>query len=466
MHIAVLGTGYVGLVSAACLAELGHSVMAVDIDPERVELLNRGGMPLYEPELAPLVAVHRATGQLGFTVDLALALRQADIVMIAIGTPTDKEGQADVNAVLQAGHAIGQLLEEPATVVMKSTVPVGTCERVRAIVRGQLRIRGKSFKVPVVSNPEFLREGCAVQDFLQPDRIIIGAAYRAEAELMHALYTPLTLQGVPLLVMDTRSAELTKYAANAMLAARISLMNELAGIAECLDADIEQVRLGVGSDKRLGPQCLKAGVGYGGSCFPKDVKALAHLADELGASSRMLRAVNQVNEDQKRRLFQKMVAFYGGPQRLRGKRIAVWGLAFKPGTDDLREAPSLALIRQLLGAGASVVAYDPVAAGKAAALLQHPEGLSFSLTAAAALQQADALAVVTEWDEFLKADPAEVASQLADSVVFDGRNAIDSRRWGRHGLRVLQIGRPGSPVEHATDSVWGLAPEAEGSAEA
>lgn len=452
MHIAVLGTGYVGLVSAACLAEMGHSVMAVDIDPERIELLNKGGMPLYEPELAPLVAVHRATGQLGFTVDLSFALRQADVVMIAIGTPPGRNGEADVKAVLQAGHAIGQLLEEPATVVMKSTVPVGTCERVRTLVRGQLRMRGKSFHVPVVSNPEFLREGCAVQDFLEPDRIVVGASYRAEAELMHAMYAPLTQRGVPLLLMDTRSAEFTKYAANVMLAARISLVNELAGLAEALDADIEQVRLGIGSDRRVGPQFLKAGVGYGGSCFPKDVKAFVQLASELGEPALMLQAIDEVNEQCKRRLFQKMAAHYGGAEGLQGKRIALWGLAFKPGTDDMREAPSLVLVKQLLGAGASVAAYDPVAGGRAAALLRDVKGVRLCASAAEALQDADALALVTEWDEFVEADPAEVTVRLRDRVVFDGRNALDTRRWAAQGLKVLQMGRPGGTTAEVNDA--------------
>jgi len=341
MRIAVLGTGYVGLVSAACLAELGHSVTAVDIDPARIELLRQGGMPLYEPGLAPLVAVHQATGQLGFTVDLGLALRDVDVVMIAIGTPPGSDGQADVSAVLHAAQAVGQQLQQAAVLVMKSTVPVGTSERVQALVQAQLKQRGLRFRVPVVSNPEFLREGTAVRDFLHPDRVIVGAARRADSELMHVLYGPLVARGVPLLVMDLRSAELTKYAANVMLAARISLINEIACIAEGAGADIEQVRLGLGSDKRLGPDFLRAGIGYGGSCFPKDVQALAQIAESVGQPARMLKAVHQVNEQQKRRLFERMVAHYGGAERLRGKRVAVWGLAFKPGTDDLREAPSL-----------------------------------------------------------------------------------------------------------------------------
>lgn len=442
MRIAVLGTGYVGLVSAACLAELGHEVAGVDIDPERVAMLRRGGMPIYEPGLQALVDAHQAAGRLGFTVDLGLALRGADAVMIAIGTPPGTQGQADVQAVMQAAHAVAQLLQAPAVLVMKSTVPVGTCERVRELVAGVLRQRGLRLQVPVVSNPEFLREGCAVQDFLQPDRVIVGAAQRAEADAVQAMYAPLHERGVPVLVMDTRSAELTKYAANVMLAARISLMNELAGIAEAVDADIEQVRLGVGSDRRIGPDFLRAGIGYGGSCFPKDVKALARIADEHGAGARMLRAVHEVNERQKQRLFERIAEHYGGVERLRGKRFAVWGLAFKPGTDDLREAPSLVLIEQLARAGARVVACDPAAAAKAVSVVSQWPGVQLRAGPLQALRGADALVLVTEWPQFRQVDPARVAAALADGVVFDGRNAIDARTWARHGLRVMQVGRP------------------------
>lgn len=451
MRIAVLGTGYVGLVSAACLAELGHSVTAVDIDPARIELLRQGGMPLYEPGLAPLVAVHQATGQLGFTVDLGLALRDVDVVMIAIGTPPGSDGQADVSAVLHAAQAVGQQLQQAAVLVMKSTVPVGTSERVQALVQAQLKQRGLRFRVPVVSNPEFLREGTAVRDFLHPDRVIVGAARRADSELMHVLYGPLVARGVPLLVMDLRSAELTKYAANVMLAARISLINEIACIAEGAGADIEQVRLGLGSDKRLGPDFLRAGIGYGGSCFPKDVQALAQIAESVGQPARMLKAVHQVNEQQKRRLFERMVAHYGGAERLRGKRVAVWGLAFKPGTDDLREAPSLVLIDQLLQAGAQVCAYDPAAHEAAARRFAGQRRIRLAASALGALRGADALALVTEWPEFMQADPAQIASRLRDRVVFDGRNALDAAAWGRQGLQVWQVGRPSAA--HAQDEV-------------
>jgi UDPglucose 6-dehydrogenase len=449
MRVAVLGTGYVGLVTAACLAELGNEVIAVDIDPERIERLRRGEMPLHEPELAPLVTMHQATSRLGFTVDLALALRRTDLVIVAVGTPPGVRGEADLKAVLQAAHAVGQTIEQPATLVIKSTVPVGTTDRVTTIVRRQLRLRGCRFAVPVVSNPEFLREGSAVHDFLKPDRIVIGARSRGEAQLMHVLYAPLLAREVPLLLMDTRSAELTKYAANVMLAARISLMNEFAALAESLDADIEHVRLGIGSDHRLGRHFLRAGAGYGGSCFPKDVKALAQLAESHGVVPRMLRAIDRVNEQQKRLLFRKIAAFYGGPHRLAGKHLAVWGLAFKPGTDDLREAPSIVLVHQLLEAGATVCAYDPAAGAKSEGALGHPRGFRTASKAVAALHGADALVLMTEWPEFAEIGPATVAACLGDAAVFDGRNALDVARWRRHGLRVLQVGRPSGGVSKA-----------------
>jgi UDPglucose 6-dehydrogenase len=450
MQVAVLGLGYVGLVSAACLAHLGHHVIGCDIDPRRIELLTCNTLPLFEPELDAMVAVHQARGRLVFTVDLAVALRGVDVVMLAVGTPAAADGNADLRAVLQSAHAIGQLVDHPATMVVKSTVPVGTCARLGDRMAAQLRARGMPSAVPVVSNPEFLCEGRAVRDFMQPDRIVVGVARLADAELLRALYAPLLDAGVPLLLVDTRSAELTKYAANVMLAARISLINELARIAEATGADIEQVARGVGLDSRIGPQFLRAGAGYGGSCFPKDVKGLAHEAQRLGVATPMLRAIDDVNERQKQRLFEKIAQHCGGPQHLRGKCVAVWGLAFKPGTDDMREAPSLELIRQLLAAGASVRAYDPLAVAAAAALLPVHEALRWCASAEVALAQADLLAIVTEWPEFVAADPAAVAAQLADRIVFDGRNALDAPRWSRRGLRIVQIGRPDHVAEAAT----------------
>lgn len=455
MQVAVLGLGYVGLSTAACLAELGHSVVGYDIDPQRVRLLLRNEVPFYEPELDALIAVHQARGQLGFTMDLPPALRRCDVVMLAVGTPQGHNGDAELGAVKHAVHAIGQQLQQPAIVAVKSTVPVGTCGRLEVTLEEQLRQRGMTGRVPVVSNPEFLREGRAVQDFLDPDRIIVGVTQRADAELMHALYAPLVEQGHPLLVMDTRSAELTKYTANVMLAARISLINEVASLAELMGADVEQVAKGVGLDRRIGPHFLHAGIGYGGSCFPKDVKAMIRMAADLGLPARLLQAVDQVNERQRRCLFEKLCHFYGGPEGLRGKRIALWGLAFKPGTDDLREAPSLVLLRQLIGAGAEVRAYDPVAAAKAAAVLGHSSAVTWCPSAESALGQADALAICTEWPEFGEVDASKVAQQLTDHVVFDGRNMVDALNWSRHGLRVIQIGRPDGVLQPAVEVVGG-----------
>jgi UDPglucose 6-dehydrogenase len=442
MRLAVLGTGYVGLVSAACLAELGHEVTAVDIDAERIAALQRGEMPIHEPGLEALLKVHRATARLGFTVDLRQALQAADVVMIAIGTPPGPGGEADLRAVLQAAHAVGQQLQHPATLVLKSTVPPGTAEQVAVAVNAPLERRGRAFTVPVVGNPEFLREGSAVQDFLQPDRIVIGADTRGDAELMHVMYAPLLERGVPMLVMDTRSAELTKYAANVMLAARISLVNELADIAEALGADIEQVRQGIGSDARVGPQFLRAGLGYGGSCFPKDVQALAQMASMCGRPALMLEAVHRVNERQRRRPFALLARHYGSVAALQGRRIAVWGLAFKPGTDDLREAPGILLVEQLLAAGAEVQACDPVAASKAQVLLGRREGLRICRLPLAALRGADALVLVTEWPQFRRVDAARAAALLRDRLVIDGRNALDAARWTAAGVQLMQVGRP------------------------
>jgi len=442
MQVTVLGLGYVGLVSAACLAELGHEVMGYDIDPVRVRSLSANVVPLFEPGLEALVASLQAHGQLAFTNDLSVALRQCDLVMLAVGTPSDHDGDAELGAVLRAAHAVAQVLQRPAMLVVKSTVPVGTGARLEALVNRQLDERGVPWRVPVASNPEFLQEGRAVRDFLEPDRIVVGVARQTDAELLHALYAPLVQRGFPLLVMDRRSSELAKYACNVMLAARVSLINELAGLAEATGADIEEVARVAGMDPRIGPQFLRAGAGYGGSCFPKDVKCLARIAQRAGVSARMLRAIDEVNESQRRRLFERIVQHYGGIEPLRDKRIAVWGLAFKPGTDDVRESPGLVLVRQLLAAGAEVLACDPLALGKARELFPDDSPIAWCESAHEALRDADALALATEWPVFLQVPPAQVAASLTDMVVFDGRNALDARTWSRHGLRVIQVGRP------------------------
>jgi UDPglucose 6-dehydrogenase len=449
LRIAVMGTGHIGLVTAACLAELGHQVIGFDIDHDRVRKLQQGAMPIYEPGLHALLTTNQAHGRLVFSGDLAEALDQAELVFIAVGTPTDDSGATDLRTVTAAAEQIGATLSAPATVVVKSTVPVGSTDMLRGVVTRTLRQRGVKWNAGVVCNPEFLREGSAAHDFLCPDRILIGAACEADARPLRHAYARLARQGVPVIAMTTRSAELSKYAANAMLAARISLINEIAAIADATGADIEQVRQGIGSDPRIGGEFLKAGIGYGGSCFARDVNALKHSAAQCGVQTQILEAVEQVNQRQKHRVLQKMQDFYGGAEGLRGRRIALWGVTFKPGTDDLREAPSLLLVELLLAAGAQVAAYDPVGMPKASALLGARPGLAWCQSARAALEASDALLLVTEWNEFRGFPPVEAARLLRDGVVFDGRNVLDPGTWAAEGIRLIQIGRPVLPAAGA-----------------
>ena len=442
MRIAVIGTGYVGLVGAACLADIGHEVVAVDADEHKVRGLQHGAMPIYEPGLQAMVADSQAAGRIRFTRDLEDALCGVELVFIAVGTPADRSGATDLDAVTEAAGRIGSLLREPATIVVKSTVPVGTTDRLRDLVADGLRARAVDWSVPVIGNPEFLREGSAIHDFIHPDRIVIGAASEEDAaELMRA-YVPLTACGAVVLRMATRSAELTKYASNAMLAARISFINEIAAIAEASGADIEEIRVGIGSDPRIGPDFLKAGIGYGGSCFPKDVASLSHTAVGHAVLPLMLQAIEQANERQKRWAFERLQRFYAMRGGIAGRRIAVWGLAFKPGTDDMREAPSLALIDQLVAAGACVSTYDPVALSNAQRLRAGVADIAWCHNAGAALEGADALVLATEWAEFRQYPPAAVAAALRDRLVLDGRNALDAAAWTEAGLQVLQVGRP------------------------
>ncbi|MEZ5616629.1 MAG: UDP-glucose/GDP-mannose dehydrogenase family protein [Rhodocyclaceae bacterium] len=439
MKITVIGTGYVGLVSGACLAEVGNDVLCLDLDAEKIRVLEAGGLPIHEPGLLDMVARNRAAGRLRFTTDVAEAVAHGLLQFIAVGTPPDEDGSADLQHVVAAARSIGRHMDGFKVVVDKSTVPVGTADRVRAAIAGELAARGLETEFSVVSNPEFLKEGAAVEDFMRPDRIIVGAEEARAIELMRQLYAPFQRSHERLIVMDVRSAELTKYAANAMLATRISFMNELANLAEKLGADIEQVRQGIGADPRIGYQFLYPGCGYGGSCFPKDVQALNRTADGAGSVLRVLNAVEQANEYQKGVLGRKIVAELG--EDLSGRRFALWGLAFKPNTDDMREAPSRRVIADLLARGASVCAYDPVAMDEARRIFAGESRIAYAGTPADTLDGADALVIVTEWKEFRSPDFDELKRRLKAPLVFDGRNLYDPAQMRASGIRYFAIGR-------------------------
>ena len=443
MKITVVGTGYVGLVTGACLAEMGNHVVCLDRDPERIDALQSGHLPIHEPGLLDIVLRNAHGGRLEFTSDVDRAVAHGRVQFIAVGTPAGEDGSADLQQVLAAAHAIAERMQDDRIIVNKSTVPVGTADRVREAMAAVLQARGQRARISVVSNPEFLKEGSAVQDFMRPDRVVVGADDAQAAQLMRQLYAPFMRNRDRFILMDIRSAEFTKYAANAMLATRISFMNELALLAEKLGADIEQVRTGMGTDPRIGTHFLYAGTGYGGSCFPKDVKALVHTAQEAGQALRILQAVQAVNERQKQVLVDKIVARFGPD--LRGRRFALWGLAFKPGTDDMREAPSLTIIEHLLARGAEVAAYDPVAMDQARRVLGERPGLHLVGQAEAALEGADALVIVTEWKEFRSPDFAHLAATLRQPVVFDGRNLFEPADMQALGLEYHAIGR-GAPL--------------------
>ena len=453
MDIAVIGTGYVGLVGAACLAEIGHRVVAIDADDAKIRSLQAGAIPIYEPGLQTMVTAHQGSGRLRFTNDLDAALDGVELIFIAVGTPADDSGATDLDAVHAAARRIGAGLRRPATVVVKSTVPVGTTEQLQQLVAGLLAARGVAWHAPVVGNPEFLREGSATHDFMHPDRIVIGAHGDDAAELLRA-YAPFTERGVRVLHMTPRSAELSKYAANAMLAARISFINEIAAIADASGADIEEVRIGIGSDARIGSDFLKPGIGYGGSCFPKDVASLCHTALRHSVRPLMLQAIGQVNVRQQRWAFEQLQRHYAPRGGLRGRRIALWGLAFKPGTDDLREAPALALIALLLEAGAQVAAHDPVALAAAQRQLGERPRLVWCHDARAALDGADALVLATEWDAFRQVAPQAIAAALRDGLVLDGRNVLDADAFADAGLTLLQVGRPARVARQPVPKTW------------
>jgi len=440
MKVTIFGTGYVGLVQGTVLADVGHDVVCVDIDAAKVAALQAGQVPIHEPGLEPLVKANQAAGRLRFTTDAALGVAHGEVIFLAVGTPPDEDGSADLQHVLAVARAIATHMAEPKTIVNKSTVPVGTADKVADAVRAVLQERGAAIAFEVVSNPEFLKEGAAVADCMRPDRIVIGTASAAVERQLRELYAPFNRNHEKIIVMDVKSAELTKYAANAMLATRISFINEMANLAERLGADIEAVRRGIGSDPRIGYHFIYPGLGYGGSCFPKDVKALVRTAQSVGFSPEVMLAVERRNEAQRRVLAERIIAHYGGS--LRGKTIAVWGLAFKPETDDMREAPSRNLLEALWAAGARVRAHDPVAMNEARRVFGERPDLALCATPAAALQGADALAIVTEWKAFRAPDFDEMARLLKDRMVFDGRNLYVPAVLARHGLGYQSIGRP------------------------
>jgi UDPglucose 6-dehydrogenase len=439
LKITVIGTGYVGLVSGTCLAEVGNDVLCLDIDAEKIRILNSGGMPIHEPGLLDMVSRNRTAGRLRFTTDVAEAVGHGLLQFIAVGTPPDEDGSADLQYVVAAARSIGRHMDGYCAIVDKSTVPVGTADKVRSAVAEELAARGVETEFSVVSNPEFLKEGAAVEDFMRPDRIIVGAEDARAIELMRQLYAPFQRSHDRLIVMDVRSAELTKYAANAMLATRISFMNELANLAEKLGADIELVRQGIGSDPRIGYQFLYPGCGYGGSCFPKDVQALNRTARDAGGALRVLDAVEAANEFQKGVLGRKILGQLG--EDLSGRRFALWGLAFKPNTDDMREAPSRRVIADLLAHGASVCVYDPVAMDEARRIFGAEARIAYAESPMAALDGADALVIVTEWKEFRSPDFGEVKRRLKAPLVFDGRNLYDPLQMRAAGIRYFTIGR-------------------------
>jgi UDPglucose 6-dehydrogenase len=450
MNVSVFGVGYVGLVQAAVLADVGHSVCCIDIDAKKIEGLKNGIIPIYEPGLADLVQTNFNKGRLSFTTDPRQAVGHGELQFIAVGTPPDEDGSADLQYVLEVAGKIASLMDSPKIIIDKSTVPVGTADKVRARITEVLQQRQLLIPFEVVSNPEFLKEGSALEDCMRPERIIIGTGSAEVEEKMRELYEPFSRSHDKILVMDVRSAEFTKYAANCMLATKISFMNEMANLAERLGVDIEQVRRGIGSDSRIGYQFIYPGCGYGGSCFPKDVQALERSARAIGYEARILRAVEAVNQQQKERLYAHITAFY--PEGIAGKTFALWGLAFKPNTDDMREASSRVLLEALWQAGARVQAYDPEAMEEAQRLYGTRDDFTLMGTKEAALHGADALVIVTEWKSFRVPDFQQLYQELKDRVIFDGRNLYDPLRMEKVGLAYYGIGR-GRSLQNHTDSL-------------
>lgn len=436
MKIAVIGTGYVGLVTGACFSEVGMDVTCVDIDQKKIDNLKKGILPIYEPGLDEIVARNTQRKRLHFSTSLADGIREAEVAFIAVGTPPDEDGSADLKYVLGVAAEIGRHMQRPIVVVTKSTVPVSTSEKVRAAMAAELKQRNSDLQFYVASNPEFLKEGAAIEDFMKPDRIVVGVDSKAAEDTMRKLYKPFLLNGHPIIFMDIPSAEMTKYAANAMLATKISFMNDIANLCEIMGADVNMVRKGIGSDPRIGSRFIYPGVGYGGSCFPKDVKALIRTANEHNYNMRILNAVEDVNDAQKEVLFRKVLKHFKGD--VKGKTFAMWGLSFKPKTDDMREAPSLVIIDLLRNAGANVVAYDPVAKHEAERILGNT--ITFSDEMYETLNGADALLIVTEWPEFRSPEFEDIAKRLKNKVIFDGRNIFDASDLKAQGFDYYCIG--------------------------
>lgn len=441
MKIAVVGTGYVGLVTGTCFAETGVDVTCVDINEEKIRQLKNGQIPIYEPGLEEMVKRNVANRRLHFTTDLASVLNDMQIVFLAVGTPPDEDGSADISYVLNVARTIGENMQHYVLVATKSTVPVGTAMKVRQTIALELERRGLDLEFDVASNPEFLKEGAALKDFMSPDRVVVGVDSDRARSLMERLYKPFMLNSFRVIFMDIPSAEMTKYAANAMLATRISFMNDIANLCERVGADVGMVRAGITSDSRIGSKFMYPGCGYGGSCFPKDVKALVQTGRENGYRMRVVEAVEQVNENQKHILFDKLVDAFGGSDNLRGKRIAVWGLSFKPETDDMREAPALILIGQLMNAGCELALYDPIAIGEAKRRLGNHQNIRYGNDMYDVLNDADALVVVTEWKEFRVPNWTMVAQRIKGNVVVDGRNIYDYHDLNSVGLSYVSIGR-------------------------
>ena len=444
MKITVVGAGYVGLVTGACLAEMGNHVVCLDVDPRKIDMLQRGEVPIHEPGLDAVIARNAAAGRLQFTTDVAAAVGHGTMQFIGVGTPPDEDGSAELQYVLAAAENIGRHMTDYKVVIDKSTVPVGTADKVRARIAAVLAERGVDMRFAVVSNPEFLKEGAAVEDFMRPDRIVVGCDDERASLLMRAVYAPFMRNRDKLVLMDVRSAEFTKYAANAMLATRISFMNELALLAERVGADIEWVRKGIGTDPRIGSQFLYAGAGYGGSCFPKDVKALIRTGRDHGMRLGVLQAVEDANDRQKQVLVQRVVARFG--EDLTGRTFAVWGLAFKPNTDDMREAPSRVIIDELTRRGAAIQAYDPVAMPEARRVLAGTPRLTLVDRQSAALEGADALLIVTEWKEFRTPDFDQIKAMLKQPLVLDGRNLYEPALMQEFGIEYVGVGRASAPA--------------------